>query len=129
MRLNADNTFSLQESGQTYSGTFLIAGNTLKLDIANGVKTTASIQGESLVDSSGQTWTRRESSAPAPSAKAVIRNQDVLKMVKAGIEETLIIAKIAASSCQFDTSPDALIEMKQAGTSAAVLKAVLSAAN
>jgi hypothetical protein len=48
-------------------------------------------------------------------------------MVKAGLDDTLIIAKISSSKCQFDTSTDALIQLKQSGVSAAVLKAIVSA--
>ena len=51
-------------------------------------------------------------------------------MVKAGLDDTLIIAKIAkisSSKCQFDTSTDALIQLKQSGVSAAVLKAIVGA--
>jgi len=41
----------------------------------------------------------------------------------------MIIAKISSSKCQFDTSTDALIQLKQSGVSAAVLKAIVSASS
>ena len=45
LRLNADNSFSLQASGETYHGTFVVSGNTVELSIREtGDKTTATIQ-------------------------------------------------------------------------------------
>jgi len=79
IQLNADNSFSLQEAGQTYRGTFVANGNSLELNIDNGPKSTATIQGNSLTDSGGQTWVLREqpiagaapAAAPAAAAPAV----------------------------------------------------------
>jgi hypothetical protein len=48
-------------------------------------------------------------------------------MAKAGFDDGLIIAKINGSKCEFDTSPDALIGLKQSGVSTAVLKAMVGA--
>ena len=56
LQLNADHSFLLQEGGQTYRGTFVANGNTLELNISGGPKSTATIQGNSLTDSGGQTW-------------------------------------------------------------------------
>ena len=58
---------------------------------------------------------------------AVLRNQDIIELTKAGIDDATILAKIAASKCQFDTSTTALIELKKAGASGAVIKAVVAA--
>jgi hypothetical protein len=60
LQLNADNSFSLQESGQSYHGTFVVSGNALELSInETGIKTTGNLEGNSLTDSSGQTWVLR----------------------------------------------------------------------
>jgi hypothetical protein len=127
LQLNADNTFSLQEAGQSYTGTFAATGNTVRLNISGGPESTATVQGNNLTDSSGQTWVLREQPAPAASGAAVLQNQDIIKMVKAGLDDAIIMAKIAGSKCQFDTSTDALIQLKQSGVSGAVLKAVVGA--
>jgi hypothetical protein len=124
LQLNADNTFSLQESGQPYHGTFVANGNSVELSISDGPKTTATIQGNSLTDSSGQTWTLREQSAGTAPSGPLLQNDDIIKMVKAGLDDAIIIAKIGSSKCQFDTSTDALIQLKTSGASAAVLKAM-----
>ena len=127
LQLNTDNTFSLQSAGETYQGTFTVTGNELELNISDGTKSTATIQGNTLTDSNSQTWVLREQSATAASSGATLQNEDVIKMVKAGLGDDLIIAKIGSSKCQFDTSTDALIQLKQSGVSAAVLKAILGA--
>lgn len=128
LQLNADNSFSLQEAGQAYHGTFAVNGNTLELSISeSNTKTTATLQGNNLTDSSGQTWVLREQSSGTPRAGTVLQNEDVIKMAKAGLDDAIIIAKISSSKCQFDTSTDALIRLKQSGVTAAVLKAMVGA--
>jgi hypothetical protein len=127
LELNADNTFSLQEGGQNYRGTFAANGNALEITLSDGTKNTVTIQGNNLTDSSGQTWVLREQPAQAASGGAVLQNQDIIKMVKAGLDEAIILAKIGGSKCQFDTSTDALIQLKGSGVSAAVLKAMVGA--
>lgn len=127
LKLNADNTFSLQEGGQFYQGIFVATGNSVELNISGGPKTTATIQGNNLTDSGGQAWVLQEQSAGTAPAGAQLKNEDIIKLVKAGLDDALIIAKIASSKCQFDTSTDALIQLKQSGVSAAVLKAVVAA--
>jgi len=47
-------------------------------------------------------------------------------MVKAGLDDTFHLRR-SVVKCQFDTSTDALIQLKQSGVSAAVLKAIVSA--
>ena len=42
------------------------------------------------------------------------------------LADALIIATIGSSKCQFDTSTDALILLKQSGVSAPVFKAIVS---
>jgi hypothetical protein len=127
IQLNADNSFTLQEAGQSYQGTFVASGNTVELNISGGTKTTATIQGNDLTDSGGQKWVLREQPAGTASAGPMLKNEDIVKMVKAGLDDALIITKIDGSKCQFDTSPDALIQLKQSGVSAAVLKAIMGA--
>jgi len=127
LQLNADNSFSLEEAGQPYRGTFTVNGNTLELNITDGPKTTVARQGSNLTDSSGQTWVLREQSAATAPSGAMLQNGDIIKMAKAGFDDAIIIAKISNSKCQFDTSTDALIRLKQSGVSATVLKAVVGA--
>ena len=54
--------------------------------------------------------------SPSLSAnQAVITNQDVESMVKAGISAEIVSAKVKNSTCKCDTSPVALAELKESG--------------
>lgn len=129
IQLNTDNSFSLQEAGQTYRGTFAVNGGTLELNVADtNTQTTATIQGDSLTDANGQTWVWRDLPARTAPSGPPLKNEDVVKMAKAGLDDSIIVAKIGSSQCQFDTSTDALIQLKRIGVSAAVLKAIVGAA-
>jgi hypothetical protein len=128
LQLNADNSFSLAEGGQTYHGTFVINGNTLELNIREtGIKTTGSIRANNLTDSSGQTWVLREQATASAPAQSILQNQDIIELVKAGFDDATILATIGNSKCQFDTSTNALIKLKQSKVSAAVIKAIVGA--
>jgi hypothetical protein len=70
----------------------------------------------------------REQPAPAAPGSSVLQNEDVIKMAKAGLDDSIIISKIKASRSEFDTAPDTLIALKQNGISAAVLTAMTEAA-
>ena len=70
------------------------------------------------------------SAFPAPvSAQEVkaekLTNKDLVEMSKSGLPETIILAKIKSSGGNFDTSPQALQELKKEGVSDAVILAVL----
>ena len=67
------------------------------------------------------------SSASAQQEKKLLANADVVGMVKAGLAESTIVLAIERSSCTFDTSPPALIELKNQGASPAVIEAMLRA--
>lgn len=67
--------------------------------------------------------------APAAPAKGALQNDDIIKMAKAGLDDSIIIAKIKSSKCQFDTEPDTLIALKQGGVSSAVLRIMTEASN
>jgi hypothetical protein len=54
-----------------------------------------------------------------------LTNDDIIKLVQAKLSDSVIIAKIKSSSTDFDTSPDALIKLKRAGVSDAVLQAIV----
>jgi hypothetical protein len=96
-------------------------------NISGADKATATIEGDKITDNSGQIWMLRDqSSAPAP-VQAALHNQDIIDLATAGIDDATILAKIASSKCQFETSTGALINLKKSGVSAAVIKAVVGA--
>ena len=59
--------------------------------------------------------------------KNPLTNADVIKMVKAGLAETTIVAAIAANDTQFDLSSTGLQALNQAGASSKVIRAMLAA--
>ena len=64
--------------------------------------------------------------APAAESKAAaapgLTNQDILKMVQAGLGEAVVIATIrTATAASFDLSPDGLIALKKGGVSDAIV--------
>ncbi|MGH9545589.1 MAG: hypothetical protein ACRD23_10275 [Terriglobales bacterium] len=59
--------------------------------------------------------------------KNPLTNADVVKMVKAGMAETTIVAAIAANDTQFDLSSSGLQTLSQAGVSSKVIRAMLAA--
>ena len=62
------------------------------------------------------------SGSPVP--QEVVTNADIVKLVSARLSDAVIIAKIKASKCTFDITTDALISMKEAGVSDAVIQAM-----
>jgi hypothetical protein len=54
-------------------------------------------------------------------------NQDVLQMVKAGFQESVIIKAIGANETNFDVSPQALIDLKNAGVSQNTIESMIDA--
>ena len=56
----------------------------------------------------------------------ILTNSDIANMVKSGIGDQTIILSIQKASTKFDTSPEALIQLKTVGVSDAVLSAMLS---
>jgi hypothetical protein len=57
----------------------------------------------------------------------VLTNDDIAKMLQAKLGDSVIVAHIKSSPCKFDTSTDALIKLKEAGVSDAVLAAMAAA--
>ena len=55
-----------------------------------------------------------------------MNNDAVVKMVKAGLSDDVIVATINASPGAYDTSPDGLIALKKAGASDKVISAVVA---
>lgn len=59
------------------------------------------------------------------SVPEVLTNESVVDMVKAGLDESVILAKITATPARFDTRTDALIELKRAGVPDRILAAMV----
>jgi hypothetical protein len=60
-------------------------------------------------------------------AQEVLTNDSVIQMVKAGLPEAVVIAKIKSTATKFDLKTDSLVSLKKAGVSDKVLEAMVSA--
>jgi hypothetical protein len=63
--------------------------------------------------------------AMAAAQSAPIHNQDVIKMVKGGLSESVIIEKINASATEFDTSADGLVALGEAKVPDSIIKLMI----
>ncbi len=61
-------------------------------------------------------------------AQQVMNNDSVIKLVKAGLSDDLIVTTINASPAAYDTSTDAIIALKTAGASDKVIAAIIARA-
>lgn len=62
-----------------------------------------------------------------PKVESSLTNSDVIGMVKAGIVAEILVAKIKAATCSFDTTPTTLKELKDAGVPDSVILAMVQA--
>jgi hypothetical protein len=60
-------------------------------------------------------------------AQEVLTNDSVIQMIKAGLPEAVVIAKIKSTSSKFDLKTDSLVSLKKAGVSDKVLEAMVAA--
>lgn len=65
---------------------------------------------------------------PFLAAQQTMNNDAVLKLVKAGLSDDIIIATISSSSGSYDVSVDGLVSLKQGGASDKVISAILAKA-
>jgi len=56
-----------------------------------------------------------------------LTNADIVKMMRAGLPESIIVREIRMSGGTLNTTPDALIQLKKQGASERILSAVLDA--
>jgi hypothetical protein len=59
-------------------------------------------------------------------AAQALNNDSIIKMIKAQLSDDVIVSTINAAPGSYDTSPDALIALKQAGVSNKVIDAILA---
>ena len=66
----------------------------------------------------------REAANQSQSEQA-LTNNDIVRLVQAKLPDSIVLAKIKSSTCNFDITTDGLIRLKQAGVSEAVLQAMV----
>jgi len=60
-------------------------------------------------------------------AKKPLTNADVIKMVKGGLPESVVVSAIQAGPAKFDVSPDGLIALHKAGVTQGEMDAIMAA--
>lgn len=65
----------------------------------------------------------------AQDKEAILTNNGVVEMVKAGLSEGIILAKIRQTKSEFDTSVKGLAKLKESGVSDTITIAMIEAAN
>lgn len=63
---------------------------------------------------------------PLTAAAAPVSNDDVIKMVRGGLNDATVIQAINAGEPAFDTSPDGLVRLKQGGVSDKVIQSIMA---
>lgn len=66
-------------------------------------------------------------SGPTRAETAPLTNADVIKMLNAGLSPDTVRLTVRSAPSKFDTSPDGLIALKQAGVDESVVEAMISA--
>ena len=77
-------------------------------------------------------WSGASAQTPVtlkPTAAKIMRNRDVLAMVRAGLRPAEIIARIKTSHCNFDIFPPVLEDLRRRGVPDLVLELMLQAPN
>lgn len=70
--------------------------------------------------------------AQAPAArqdKKPLTNADIIRLVKSGLADSVVVSAIEANDTGFDISADALISLKSAGVSQTIIEAMLAASS
>jgi hypothetical protein len=63
--------------------------------------------------------------AQESSKSSLINNESVIELMKSGLSETIIIAKIKSSKTNFDTSADSLVKLKEDGVTDNLILAMI----
>lgn len=112
---------SLQEANRLWPGS-------LSEDAMTAARKVIGAAGEQQVQDAAVAEARKSATANAARSEAsILSNKDVIEMVQARLSDQIIVGKVRTTSCKFDTSPSALIQLKKSGASDAVVLAVTEA--
>jgi len=124
IELKSDGTFSLQQNGKSYNGNFKIEADNITILISHGPTSKHRFTGGSIIESDGTVWEKQAEPQKA-AAPAQLTIEQIIQMVAAKLPDDVIISTIRKSGSKFDLTPDALIKLKTAGVSDAVLRAMM----
>ncbi|MDQ1593274.1 MAG: hypothetical protein QOG71_3901 [Pyrinomonadaceae bacterium] len=121
IELKPDGTFSLQLNGRGYTGNYGVQANALTIHISSRRASTARLSGNAVTFSDGNAY---EKEAEQQKTATQLTIDQIIQMVAAKLPDDIIITTIRKSGSKFDLNPDALIKLKTAGVSDAVLRAM-----
>jgi hypothetical protein len=124
IELKPDGTFSLQFDGFSLGGNYKIQADTLSAQVSHGPASTARISGNILTFSDGNVYERQQSETRKAATTPQLTLEQVIQMVTAKLPDDVIISTIRKSGSKFNVTPEALIKLKAAGASDAVLRAM-----
>jgi len=127
VELGADQKFFVQQDGKGFTGTYKVQGDTVTLILPNGTAGRAQFSGDTMTDTDGIVWVKQAGSGAGPKTAPQLTNDQIMQMVAAKLPDEVIIATIRSSTPKFDLAPDALVKLKQAGVSDAILRAMTDA--
>jgi hypothetical protein len=121
IELDADGTFALQQDGKGYRGNYNVQDDTITVQASNAPASRLRISGNTMVESDGTVW-EKQAEPQKPATHLTI--DQIIQMVTAKLPDDIIIKTIQNSISKFDLTPDALIKLKTAGVSDAVIRAM-----
>lgn len=123
MQFNSDGTVTIHSTGRVVSGRYNMQAGVVSLKISNVPGLDFRKSGSSMVDPDGGIW---EKQPPPPKAPTVshLTIEQIIGMVGAKVPDDIIIPLIQKSSSKFELTPEALIKLKTAGVSDAVIRAM-----
>jgi hypothetical protein len=126
VQLNGDKSCRFRFRDTESTGTYAFSGYELTF-VMQGQNSRAWLAGQSIIWGSGNAWSKvgTQEAKTEPDNAVRMVNLDVLQLVGAKLSDPLIVAKIKASECKFDTSPDTLVKLKSSGVSDAVVQAMI----
>jgi hypothetical protein len=94
-----------------------------------GTETTAYVSGDLRLDESqprtSPTLAPDSAAERSAAPEAGLTNADIVQMQKAGLSEEIILSKIASSTTNFDTGPQDLIQLRDAGVKNNIINAMV----
>lgn len=124
IELNSDGTFSLQQDGKGYRGNYNVKADTITVQVGRAPSETLRMSANMMVEPDGTVW-EKQTEPQKPTGIAQLTIDQIIQMIAAKLPDDVIIATIRKSGSKFDLTPDALIKLKTAGASDAVLRAMV----
>lgn len=149
LAFGSDGVFSGGQPGNGFRGSYTVQGSTIIITSPQfpGREEKSQIIGNTIKDSDGIVWERIDTppipqqgtadqrtvrtaaAAPIAANEKALTNADVVSLVKVGLGDDLITAKIkSAPAVAFDVSTEGLVALKKGAVSNAVIDAIMKRA-